>query len=197
MGVTAIIAIWLAIFVPTPGTGLLFLGAALTFCAALILRKPFLIFFLPLVFSANLILLINFRVTLDASNAAFLMGYILAFVVAISEFTIRCTRLQFRKRTIRKGVVFKAIQNGALSGIFVAFQFGLPVLISCVATWFTAFPVPIGNLVYMAVVFPLVTCTIFGAGLGGLLGVFCDRLLAMDYKNPQTSVSTIEHETLG
>ena len=197
MGVTAIIAIWFAMFVVSPDTGWLFLGTALTFCAALILRQPFLVFLLPFVFSANLMLLINLRVAWDAPSAVILIGFIVVFIVAVSEFTIRLTCFKFRTRTIRKGVVFTAIQNGALSGIFVAFQFGLPVLTSCLATWFTAFPVPIGNLAYVSVFFPLVACTILGVALGGVLGFVCDRLIALDFDNRQTPISTIEHDTLG
>jgi hypothetical protein len=144
-----------------------------------------------------LMLLTNLRVALDVSSVAVLIGFIVVFVVAVSEFTIRRTRSKFRTRTIRKGVFFLAIQNGALSGIFVAFQFGLPVLTSCLATWFTAFPVPIGRLAYMAVFFPLVTCTILGVALGGVLGFVCDRLIALDFENRQKPIGTIEHETLG
>ncbi len=197
LSVTTIIAIWFATFVASPDTAWLFLGAALTFCAALILRQSFLVFLLPLVFSANLMLLLNFRVALNAPSAAILIGFIVVFVVAVSEFTIRRTCFKFRTRTNRKGVVFIAIQNGALSGIFVAFQFGLPVLTSCVASWFTAFPVPIGNLAYISVFFPLVVCTVLGVALGGVLGFVCDRLIALDFQNRQTPIRTIEQETLG
>ena len=138
----------------------------------------------------------NFLIAQDAPSAPILIGLIFAFIVAVSEFTIRRTCLKFRNRSIRKGVVLIGIQNGALSGFFVAFQFGLPVLISCVATWFTPFPVPLGNLVYMAVVFPLVTCTLLGAALGSILGIVCDRLIAFDYENRHPPVGTLEHETL-
>lgn len=193
MGVTAIIAIWFAMFVASSDTGWLFLGTALWSCAALILRKPFLVFLLPLVLSTNLILLVNFFVGWAAPSVAILIGYAFAFIIAVSESTIRCTCLNFKEKTIRTGVVFFSIKKGTLSGILVAFQFGLPVFISCVATWFTKFPVPLGRLVYMAVVFPLVTCSIVGAVLGGVLGIVCDRLIALNVKNGKTPVSTIEH----
>ena len=149
MGVTAIIAFWFAMFVVSPDAGWLFLGVSLMFCAALILRQSLLVFLLPLVFSANLVLMMNLPIAWDAPSAAILIGFIVVFIAAVSEFTIRRTRLKFRTRSERKGVIFSATWNGAVSGIFVAFQFGVAVLISCLATWFTAFPVPLSNLAYM------------------------------------------------
>jgi hypothetical protein len=197
MSVTAIVAIWFVMFVNSSDTGWLFLGTALTFSSALILRQSFLVFLFPLVFSASLMLLINLRAALNAPSTAILIGFVVVFVVAVSEFTIRRTCFKFRTRTTRRGVVFVAIQNGALSGILVAFQVGLPVLISGLATWFTAFPVPISSLVYMSVFFPLVACTTLGVALGGVLGFVCNRLIALDIENRQTPIRTEERETLG
>jgi len=197
MGVTAIIAFWFAMFVVSPDAGWLFLGVSLMFCAALILRKSLLVFLLPLVFSANLVLLMNFHIAWDASSAPILIGFIVVFIAAVSEFTIRRTRFEFRTRITRKGVIFSTIRNGAVSGIFVAFQFGVPVLFSCLATWFTAFPVPFSNLVHMSIVFPLIACTILGTALGGILGFVCDGLIALDFENRQTPIRTVDPETLG
>ena len=197
LGVTAIIAIWYAGFVVSPASGWLFLGVAVIFCAASILRKPILLFFLPLVFSANLLLLMILQIAKDAPPNAISIGLMVVFIVAVSEFTIRRTCINFRASTIRKGVVFIAIRNGALSGIFVAFQFGLPCFIMGLATWFTAFPVPIGTLAFMTVFYPLLACTILGVALGGVLGFVGNWLIALNFKNRQTAVRTLEQETSG
>ena len=98
------------------------------------------------------------------------IGFVVTFVIAVSGFIVRRTHLKFGTRTSHKGVVVAAIRNGALSGVFVSMQFGLPVLISCLATWFTSSPVPIGNLVLASAFYPCVVCTTIGATLGGVLG---------------------------
>ncbi len=202
LGVTTIIAIWLAIYSRSPFAGyfagIIYFLPACTFCAAWLLRQPLLVFFLPLAFSSNLLLLLNLAKMYSGfnrlntplkdtilSNWVSLMdleisdswptvpigiGIVVTFVIAVSGFIVRRTHLKFGTRTSPKGVVLAAIRNGALSGVFVAMQFGLPVLISCLATWFTSSPVPIGNLVLAAAFYPCVACTTLGAIIGGILG---------------------------
>lgn len=176
----------------------MYFGAACTGCAALVLRKPSLVFFLPLAFNSNLVLLLNYSKMFAGFNILYKplkgtilsnwvslmdiaimdywptvpiwVGIVVTFFVAVSGLIVRRTRMDFRRKDTRKGMAMVAMQNGASSGLFIAMQFGLPVLISCLATWFTSSPVPTGNLVLAAVIYPCVACITLGATLGSILG---------------------------
>jgi len=103
MAVTAIIAIWFAVFTISAHSAWLFLGVSVALCGASILRKVVILFFLPLIFSANWMLLVNCYRSWDPPTAALIGGFVVVFAIAVSEYTIRRTRDKFRMRANPSG----------------------------------------------------------------------------------------------
>lgn len=190
MRITLVAAIWFALYRVSANVAWQTIGCAALIGIVCMSGRMQSLFWLPPVACVNWIIL-AYLVRRSPWTSLFMMTFIhelfivLALVVvsmiAIASFTIHRTRLKFRNRPTRRGVIWLGIRNSVLSGVYVGMLIALPLVMAGIASRFVWSPVDLKSAGAFAILLPT-----FGLHLGLLLSIVlcfvCDIIVTIDFR---------------
>lgn len=180
MVVTLLTALWCGLFSAASTFALAALGIYLVFVIAFATRDRQVLFWLPLVAISNWIFLTLWMAFGLTTLHYLILGLLSLF--SISMFAIDNTLYQYRNSKTQKGVMLVGIAMGFIAESLVAIMVGVPILL------FEVYAQTVLKFSFAAGSFSIAPQFAYFVAMAGIfiaviLGIVCDVLVAMKFRN--------------
>lgn len=193
IGVTMLVAGWLALGQIAPNIAWMVLGMALLAAASILFRRAQMLFWTPLAICLNWVTVSFVASWILPSELLMFSALGAASIFSISIFaverTLRKYRHSARRSARRNGVLLTGIGNAVIAGLVVGVMIGIPILLAGLAAMFMWSPFALEFGLRMGILLPFLG--LFAGAIVGLVpGFVCDIIVAMDFNKRSRSDDT-------